>query len=142
MIYLISAFVVVAILGWLFRLYANYWKIEVGYAKRRPRGYIYYFRGTNKLLVKIGRTKNLLSRLRSHRTANPYGIVVLGVVPVYDDVEAEKAIHSMFSVQRVSRRNEWFYLSPLLWIFIRATSDQALTYRTKMALYSQEPERR
>ncbi len=128
MIYLVWALVIASVLFWLLELQSKYWRTAIGYAKRRPKGYIYYFRGDSMLTVKIGRTKNVLSRLRSHRTANPYGIEILGVVPVWDDVYAERHIHEMFADQRVSSKNEWFYLSPRLWWYIRATRDLHMTY--------------
>lgn len=103
----------------------------IGYCSYKPKGYIYYFRGTDATVVKIGRTVNLHSRLRSHRTALSSGIVVLGIVPVYNDVWAEAYIHRLFKGQRLSRRNEWFHLTLKLRWFIWATSDPVLTDKIK-----------
>lgn len=106
----------------------------IGYCKGRPKGYIYFFTGDDPTVVKIGRTNNLLSRLRAHRTALPNGIVVLGVVPVWDDVWAEGYIHRKYAEQRKSKRAEWFYLTLSLRWYINAVRDEELTIDTQNLL--------
>ncbi len=99
----------------------------------RNNGYIYFFRGRREAIwqVKIGRTNNLTSRLRSHRTANPFGIELLAAFRTCDDVKAERILHGMFARNRISARNEWFWLSLDLWLAMRLLRDSSLTERVQ-----------
>lgn len=97
----------------------------------RGGGYIYFFRGAREAFwqVKIGRSVNPLSRLKAHRTANPYGIVVLGVFKTRNDVKAERILHKTFARNRISSDNEWFTMSLDLWLTIILLRDRSLTER-------------
>lgn len=92
-----------------------YIRFRVRYAVGKTRhhdkhkgGYIYWFRDTkmNRGLIKIGRTKHLHQRLSAHRTGAPYGLDIVAICAVDDDVYAEGLLHSWFQYDRVER--EWF----------------------------------
>ena len=126
---------VILLAGMLYSNYsASWYKQTIGYKGLRPRGYIYYFRGSNPFVVKIGRTISPTSRLRSHRTAMSNGIVVLGVVPVRNPKVAERYIHQLFASSRKHKKAEWFYMTIRLYWFIHVTSDVDLTYRMQTLL--------
>ncbi|MGE3529172.1 MAG: GIY-YIG nuclease family protein [Methyloceanibacter sp.] len=57
--------------------------------------------------MKIGFTTKLRHRLRSLRTASPYGLCVHMVIP--GDISEERVLHDRFAAYRV--RGEWFQLS-------------------------------
>lgn len=99
--------------------------------RKRSNQYIYFIqsRGENPLVVKIGRTKNYAARLRAHKTANPYGIRVLGILAVKNMQGAERFLHLRFSKNRIAR--EWFRLTPFLYITILALRDKPLTEKAK-----------
>lgn len=131
MVYFCIAFFigVVAIIKLLmYRKYLRRSTLYVSGTKRRKYEYIYVFRGGREAFwrVKIGRTNNLLSRLRSHRTANPFGIVVLMAFKTSDSVEAERFLHDEFSYSRISTRNEWFTLNPRLLLSMVLLNDPTL----------------
>lgn len=83
------------------------------------------------MLVKVGRSVDVVSRLKAHRTANPFGIKVLAVMCVADDVEAETWLHRHFKHVRLSDKNEWFVMTPSLWAFIHCARDRALTRKVQ-----------
>lgn len=99
--------------------------------RKRTKHYIYFFtsRGENPLLVKIGRTNNYIVRLKAHKTANPYGLRVLGIVAVLDDRRAERFLHCKFRKNCIAR--EWFRLDLLLWLTILAIRDDDLTQKAR-----------
>lgn len=105
------------------------WTTRLGRSKRN--GYIYFFRGRREAVwqVKIGRTNNLEQRLRAHRTANPYGVVLLAAFKTHDDVAAETYLHHQFAANRISKNNEWFNFSPKLWLTMVLLKDSYLTQR-------------
>lgn len=133
MIELIATLTVFVVLSSLYLRYLQAThRLQVGYTLpkgRRRVGYIYFFRGKREAFwhVKIGRAVDPVARLRSHRTANPYGVHVLGVLCVANDVVAEKLIHTRFASSRISRRNEWFTLTPRLWLYILLVRNRGLT---------------
>ena len=92
---------------------------EIKYRKRNRSkvGHIYFYRGKGELmnlpLVKIGRTNNMKQRMSSAKTSNPFGIWLLAVVRVKDDVYAESFIHKKFARWRLSKKNEWFWFLPV-----------------------------
>ena len=65
-------------------------------------------------MVKIGKTKDLPSRLKQLQTANGHQLVVLGVI----SGEKERVLHSLFSSSRI--RGEWFTMSDEIKSFIVA----------------------
>lgn len=60
-------------------------------------------------LVKIGRTANLKSRIKTYRTENPHGAKVLYAQVVSDSVGAEKEILALAAPKKV--RGEWHKLT-------------------------------
>jgi hypothetical protein len=113
-------------------------RTKLGFGNRRGKrvGYIYVFRGKNESLrlCKIGRAKRVEERMKSHRTANPHGVHLLAVIKVGNDVNAEAYLHNRFEQTRLSRDNEWFYLTPGLWLYLQLIKDRGLTRRTQAAL--------
>ena len=95
----------------LIRSTRNRWRQEIGFRKnnRSGYGYVYFYRGAWELnnlpFVKIGRTNNIKKRLAASKTSNPFGIWLLAVVRVKDDVSAESLIHKKFSKWRISKKN-------------------------------------
>jgi hypothetical protein len=85
--------------------------------------------------VKIGRTNNLLRRLKSARTSvSAKGLHIYGVMMVKDDVFAEKFIHDKFAHLRHTKRNEWFKMRPSLWLYIRRVRDGRMTRDIKQSI--------
>lgn len=109
---------------------------ELGATTRNPGGYIYAFRGRNEdtNFIKIGRAKNPLQRLRSHRTANPFGVEVLCVVGVKNDVKAERYLHTRFDANRISRNNEWFTCDRAMMRYLRNIRHEPLTKNVQSSL--------
>lgn len=106
----------------------------IKYRKRRGK-YIYFYmsKGTLSPTVKIGRAKDAVQRLKAQKTPLPYGMRVLGVIKVKDDVVAERMIHKKFSLQRIheDKRNEWFWLTPSVLWYILAVRDMKLTRKVR-----------
>ena len=104
--------------------------------RKKSNDYIYFFRGKweNPFLVKIGRAKDPVQRLRAHRTANPHGIHLYAVICVKDDVRAETLIHDKFDRERINSRNEWFRLTLRLWWYMVTVADYELTKRVRERL--------
>jgi len=131
--------IIISIVVWLiikfilFRMAIRKSALWVKSYKARNPGYIYFFRGSHEPFykIKIGRTNNPLSRLRSHRTANPHGIEVLLVFQTRSDVKAEQFLHKYFATSRISPRNEWFYWSFDMWLVMTALRDDKLTRRVR-----------
>lgn len=132
--YCIILFIIAALVGLRYFIFRHQLRLHVGWTRSkrgRNNGYIYFFRGRREAIwqVKIGRTNNLRNRLRSHRTANPFGIELLAAFRTSDDVRAEAILHKMFAQNRISSRNEWFHLSLDLWLAMHLLRDQSLTER-------------
>jgi hypothetical protein len=104
--------------------------------KRDSSGYIYFYRGRweNPFHVKIGRATSVESRLKAQRTANPYGLRVLGVFRTGNAKEAEYMLHHMFHENKINR--EWFFLTPRLFYVILLVSDRKLTKKLNRMMKS------
>jgi hypothetical protein len=83
---------------------------------RRNKGYIYAFTDIGQLfpVVKIGRAKDYKQRLMAHKTSAPFGLFTYCVCLCADSIYAENFLHKKHSRLRISKRNEWFWLSPRL----------------------------
>lgn len=83
---------------------------------RGKTGYLYAFYDVGSIIpaVKIGREAKRGSRLASHNTAAPLGLVVLFNFKVNNDVEAERYLHDRYGGQRLLKRKEWFVATPRL----------------------------
>lgn len=84
--------------------------------KRGRKGYIYVFTDVGQLLpvVKIGRANNPEQRLAAHKTAAPFGLFVYCIARVDDDVYTERWLHKRYDRWRVSKKNEWFWMTPVM----------------------------
>lgn len=82
--------------------------------KRGKAGYIYAFMDVGQVLpvVKIGRAKDVEQRLAAHRTAAPFGLLVVCRFKVRDAVRAETMLHHRYHAYRVRKSGEWFWLTP------------------------------
>ena len=80
------------------------------------KGHVYAFTDWGQLLpvVKIGRAVDADQRLAAHKTAAPFGLLVFCVVAVRDDVLVERFLHDKYERWRISTRNEWFWLTPVM----------------------------
>lgn len=77
-------------------------------ASPNPNGFVYLL-GCPEGYCKIGRTKNLQSRLSSIGLQLPWRIELLHSIPVSDPVWAERFLHQKFTSCRMN--GEWFLLS-------------------------------
>lgn len=114
-------------------------RADIQYRRRkRPEyGYIYFYRGKGEsyLNVKIGRTNNLLIRLKSARTSvSAKGLHIYGVMMVKDDKQAEYFIHQKFAHLRHTKRNEWFKMRLAVWLYIRSVRDNKMTRNIKQSI--------
>lgn len=69
--------------------------------------YVYFFRCRDK--VKIGRTKDVVGRFETIKTASPYEVENLGCIEVKDSNRLEQDIHYKFRDKRKS--GEWFKIT-------------------------------
>ena len=87
-------------------------------------GFIYFYQIRFLFLpvIKIGRATTVEERLKAQRTSLPFGMTVKGVVMVRNAVMAETYVHTKFKKLRIynDRKNEWFWYSPKLWLFLTA----------------------
>lgn len=117
-----------------FFYFRHKWRKELGYRKnkRAGYGYIYWYRGgcepSNLLLVKCGRTNNLMQRMRAAKTSNPFGIQLLAAIRVKSDVYAEKFIHDKFNSTRLYTNIVNLKLF-MYWILTGARKQQRLKMR-------------
>lgn len=83
-------------------------------SKYSRKGWVYGFYDFGSLVpaIKIGRSSSEKGRLRSHKTAAPWGILTCFNIQVKDAIHAERQFHDLLQDVRVSNRNEWFYLTP------------------------------
>ena len=72
-------------------------------------GYVYLIKDAVEQSYKIGRTKNLVTRMRSLKTGNPNPIELVSYAVCNDTLKIEKRLHSMFEYRR-RKRKEWFDL--------------------------------
>jgi len=77
--------------------------------KKSNLGYIYVLKCKN--LYKIGRTKNLQSRIRIYKTENPFGTKIILKKKVNNYIKKEKYLLEKFKSIRV--RGEWFKLKEI-----------------------------
>lgn len=63
----------------------------------------------SKYGYKIGRSKNVHSRLRLFNVKLPFEFEVMGVIPTYDSILLEKKFHAHFLDKRLN--GEWFALN-------------------------------
>lgn len=128
--------IILSIMSLSFFYFRHKWRNELFYRKisRRNYGFIYFYRGkwelTNLLLVKIGRTNNIEKRISASKTSNPFGIWLLGVIRVQNDVYAETLIHRKFQKWRISKKNEWFFY-PAIMFYMWCVIDRKLTKHYK-----------
>jgi hypothetical protein len=117
----------------ILRLIWLYIKYRVRYAVGKTRhhekhkgGYIYWFRDTRNStgIIKIGRTKHLHQRLSAHRTGSAYGLDVVAICAVDDDVYAEGLLHDWFNNDRIDR--EWFRFTLLSRVVAGWLNDKTL----------------
>jgi hypothetical protein len=77
--------------------------------RTKQRGYIYLIRAdSNSPQFKIGRTKNLPSRLKPVGLQLPWAVELLHAIEVEDIVWAEIYLHKKFDPKRLN--GEWFSL--------------------------------
>ncbi|MBC7906378.1 MAG: GIY-YIG nuclease family protein [Rhodospirillaceae bacterium] len=60
--------------------------------------------------LKIGRARNIHTRLRNLQTGNPTELLLVGWIEAADDNELERSLHKHFATQR--RMGEWFEIEP------------------------------
>ena len=123
--------------NWKAKCYSDRADVEYRRRKHQTYGYIYFYRGKGEsyLNVKIGRTNNLLNRLRSARTSvSAKGLHIYGVMMVKDDVFAEHFIHDKFAHLRHTKRNEWFKMRLPLYLYIRRVRDGKMTRKIKQSI--------
>ncbi len=138
MIYIVALLIVVTLLVAKGLIWASKMRHEIRMvsANSRHGGYIYFFRGRGEAFwrIKIGRATDPVARLKAHKTANAFGVSVLAVIRVADDVQAERHIHSRFADQRIQR--EWFTLNLDLWLYMLLIQDRQLTREVDQCLRS------
>ena len=80
--------------------------------RKRSTQYIYIIqvKGAYPLLVKIGRTRDFVSRFRGYSTILPYGLKIWAIIPVKDCHRAERFLHLKFSKNRIALNKEGFLL--------------------------------
>ena len=88
--------------------------------KASKSGYCYGFMDMGQVLpvVKIGLSSDKHSRLRSHKTAAPFGILTLFNIKVRDRAYTEQYLHTRYALCRLKTYglldNEWFLLLPTM----------------------------
>lgn len=105
--------------------------------RRSSYGFIYFY--SHKYIwrivpvVKIGRASKTIPRLKSQRTPAPFGLKIFAVVMVRDEILAENLIHRRFRLERIydDRRNEWFWFSPRLYLYMLTVRDYRQTKKVK-----------
>lgn len=137
--WLIGGFVVVLILWtWFFlahevprmRTYKKQFKVLKRADYVNPQ-YIYIIRGRGEFWSrywKIGLTNDIKKRLSTHQTSiSPKGVYVIGVYPTSDMVASENLVKVMFEAERRSNANEFFAVSPRLFLWMLAVRHNDLT---------------
>lgn len=81
--------------------------------------FIYFVRGQNSGLIKIGSAKNPKKRVADLQTGNAEPLELLGMIPE-DGRTSEGMIHAGFAHDRV--HGEWYAPGPRLWNVIRTSS--------------------
>jgi len=67
---------------------------------------IYFISDSDELIVKIGKAKDVVKRMKGLQTANPKSLILLAVLKGYS--EEETALHLKFI--KYQEREEWFRL--------------------------------
>lgn len=79
------------------------------YPPKRPlQGHVYLIFCAG--LHKVGKTRDLESRIRGYQTALPGGVTLVHSFAADNMDEAEKVLHTRFGSKR--RNGEWFALAP------------------------------
>lgn len=107
--------------------------------QRSDYGFIYFY--THRFIwrifpvVKIGRAGTAEKRLAPQKTPAPFGLKLFAVVMVKDEVRAENYIHRRYRLERIwnDRRNEWFWLTPRVYTFMKTVKDAKHTKRVRKA---------
>ena len=81
--------------------------IDILIENKKIPGYIYLLESNGK--YKIGRSRDIKSRILSYKTQNPFGIRIITTKYVNDYIFSEKHILSLFPKKRIF--GEWFSLS-------------------------------
>jgi len=85
--------------------------------KEKLKGSYCYFIGNRKRkVVKIGRTTNIYTRLKSIQTGYPYNLKILGYIETKRPKKTEKKMHQYY--RRYNLRGEWFKLSDRIELFL------------------------
>lgn len=77
-------------------------------------GHVYFLQGESGGPIKIGTSRNIKGRLRTHQSSNPTALRVLATIK--GGRETESDIHRMFAKYQVKR--EWFEPSPEILAYI------------------------
>lgn len=78
--------------------------------------YIYFIQESGDGCIKIGRSKDPISRLKAIQGHNPNSLKLLKVIN--GDIEEEKILHGLFFRERIRSAGEWFVPSEELMKFI------------------------
>lgn len=73
------------------------------------KNYIYVYR--DKIFIKIGKTRNIKKRLKTHQTAHALPLHILSIIPVANCDVAENYLHKKYKLFRINKR-EFFYMIP------------------------------
>lgn len=76
--------------------------------KAKP-GYVYFVKSTETNFVKIGRTTNLKSRIKSMQTVSPFELELFASYETTDSEAEEILAHDFFEDHH--KRGEWFEIS-------------------------------
>ena len=108
--------------------------------RHKSYGYVYFY--THKIIwrvfpvMKIGRAGKTEQRLRPQQTPSPFGLKILAIVMVADEIKSETYIHRRYKFERIynDRRNEWFWITPRLYLFMSSVRDNKLTKQVRLKL--------
>lgn len=89
-------------------MYKRYLESVSRYKKPEINGYIYLIKSKSSGLFKIGKTKDIISRVSQIKTSDPSCEIVYVHSEISNYNKKEKEIHRLFSCKRVVR--EWFNL--------------------------------
>lgn len=86
-------------------------------------GYVYVLRADNGY-YKVGRTKNLDSRMYQLEVALPYDLELVCAIEVKDYITTEKALHDLFTDAGKHIKGEWFELGETDIEYIKSIGEQ------------------
>lgn len=102
-------------------------KVGVPNHEDAPSPCVYFLASPDRTTVKIGKSRQLATRLRDIQSVNPFPVVLLAAVEGHTQVE--KWFHRKWKEHRL--HNEWFTLAPEIAEFIaEAANDNLITRRT------------